>query len=207
MKVVPLPLPGEPAGRLWRLVRYIPALLALGGVLAAEAAPLVETAEAARAPDYEIKAAFVVKFAKFVEWPAESSAVTEKTLNVCLIGEDTTGDALKRIAERTKVDGRPVLVRTLSRAEEARSCAIVYIGSSETERLRPLLSILGKMPILTVGDAEGFAGSGGTIGFYLAEYKVHLEINPEAAAASGLKLSSQLLRLARLVRPGAREKP
>lgn len=207
MKVVPLPLPGEPAGRLRRLARYILALLVLGGALAAEAAPLVETAEATRAPDYEIKAAFVVKFAKFVEWPAESSAVTEKTLNVCLIGEDTTGDALKRIAERTKVDGRPVVVRTLSRAEEARSCAIVYIGSSETERLRPLLSILRKMPILTVGDAEGFAGSGGTIGFYLAEYKVHLEINPEAAAASGLKLSSQLLRLARLVRPGAREKP
>ncbi|HEX5854397.1 MAG TPA: YfiR family protein [Thermoanaerobaculia bacterium] len=205
MKVAPPPAV-EPEGRLRRLARGLSGLLALGCALAAGAAPPVETSRATGAPDFEIKAAFVVKFAKFVEWPAESPAMTEKTLNVCLIGEDTTGEALKRIAARTKVDERPVLVRTLSRAEDARSCAIVYVGSSETERLRPLLSILGKMPILTVGDAEGFAGSGGTIGFYVAEDKVRLEINPDAAAASGLKLSSQLLQLARLVRPGAKEK-
>jgi hypothetical protein len=183
------------------------ALLALGGALAARVAKPVDTAQATRAPDYEIKAAFVVKFAKFVEWPAESPAVTEKTLNVCLIGQDTTGDALKLIAAGTKVDGRPVQVRTLSRAEDARSCAIVYVGSSETDRLRPILSILGTMPVLTVSDAERFAESGGAIGFYHDENKVRFEVNPSAAEASGLKLSSQLRRLARLVKSGVGEKP
>ena len=162
-----------------------------------------EAADNQPGPEYEIKAAFLFNFAKFVEWPGLNESAT---FNVCLVGEDPFGRLLESAFLGKSVHNLPVVIRRLgSQFAEARSCQVVFISASERRRFKDVLSGLAGAPVLTVSDSPSFPAAGGVVNFYVDNHRVRFEISPENAEKGRLRISSQLLRLARLIRDNGRD--
>jgi hypothetical protein len=149
--------------------------------------------------EYEVKAAFLYNFTKFVEWPTESLADTDATVNICVFGEDPYGTALNSIQGETIRD-KKLAIKRLKSLQQVKNCHILFISESEEERLTRILKSLKGLHILTVGDTEGFAQKGVIINFYMEQRKVRFEVNVDAVRRSGLKISSRLLNLSRIVK-------
>lgn len=164
----------------------------------AAVACLVCDSMAAAAPEYEVKAAFIYNFSRFIEWPPET-ADADGELYFCVLGRDPFGEALESLEGR-EVQGRTLTIRRLESIEERGDCAIVYISPSHSEDYTHLLDILSHdTGMLSISDIDGFAENGGVIELYLENNKVRFAINIEAARRTGLEMSSQLLRLARII--------
>jgi hypothetical protein len=151
------------------------------------------------ANEYEVKAAFLYKFASFVEWPAESA---QGLMCIAVLGQDPFGAALDQVVRGKSINGRAFSIQRFKSGQDATGCPIVFIGASEKSRVRSILDRLQGLGILTVSEIPGFCRDGGMIGFELLEQKVRFEINPEAAERARLKLSSKLLSVAKIVREG-----
>ncbi|WP_310494101.1 YfiR family protein [Dechloromonas sp.] len=175
--------------RIYHFIRYVLvfALFSATAGKAAWAAPLNE---------YEVKAAFLFNFAKFVEWPAGPS----ESMTLCLIGADPYEGALK-VFENRMVDGKRFTSHRIKLQSDAElmNCNILYIAHSERERFAGLLQAIKGAPILTVGDYSGYARQGVMINFYLDQDKVRFEINPSAAKQAGLRISAKLIKLGQIV--------
>ncbi|WP_300451441.1 YfiR family protein [Accumulibacter sp.] len=155
-------------------------------------------AQSAPAEENTLKAAFVYNFAKYTDWPDELWS-RSPTLRVCTVGErGGFAQAVAALANKPAVRGKEVEVRQLARPEEASGCHFLVVAGRA--RMAEWTRAVRLAPVLTVGDAEGFATSGGIIGLYAEGDRLRFEINQEAAQRAGLKLSSQLLKLARLVK-------
>jgi hypothetical protein len=154
------------------------------------------------APEYEVKAAFLTKFPQFVEWPP-AAWDGRSTLDVCVLRPHPFGDALGRLGDGETVFGRPLRIRQVARAHPLASCHVLFVPSSSEAATRDVLRAVAGHPVLTVGDRPGFLEAGGIINLGVVDGKVRFEINAQVAADAGLRLSSQLLRLAQHVR-GAR---
>jgi len=175
--------------------------LILGMMLGAAMATLPDARAQPETPsEYQVKAVFLYNFAKFVEWPQDPSEATNSPLVIGIIGDDPFGGALEQTVRGKSVRGHALVIRHFSKPEDARASQIVFISSSERSRLRSVLDSLKGASVLTVGDMEGFAHLGGVINFILEDNYVHFEINVEVAERAGLKLSSKLLSLAKIVR-------
>ena len=151
--------------------------------------------------EYEVKAAFLFNFTKFVEWPPKVFPDANAPFIIGVLGEDPFGDALEKTLSGQVVKGRRVEIRRSRRPEELQNCHILFISQSEGEAIAGILDSLKGKSILTISDAEAFAGSGGIIGFIKQENKIRFEINTEAAAKAHLEISSKLLALSRIVSP------
>jgi hypothetical protein len=137
-----------------------------------------------------VKAAFVLNFAKYAEWPAVGMGGNE--LRLCVIGQQTLSGKLTDLAG-SKVQGRELRVRQVSRPEEWRECHLLFIPATEAHRLGALGSAT---PTLTIGDGADFAQAGGMIGLKQRASRIRFDINLAAARKAGVGLSSQLLKLA-----------
>jgi len=155
-------------------------------------------AETAPLREYQVKAAFLYTITKFVEWSALSSSVSSQTLNIAILGQDPFGDNLDVIKGKT-VKGRSIAIRHVHQIEEIRDCDVVFISFSEKRRLTHILKQLQNLPVLTVADHEGFCEAGGMINLVNSKNRVVFEINVTAARRARLTISSQLLKLARIV--------
>jgi hypothetical protein len=173
-------------------------LIACAALWQALSGPPAFGADAAVPPERAVKAAFIYNFAKFTEWPP-AAVGTPGTLVLCAFGDESYGAALAVIDGKT-VQGRAVRVRRAMRLSEIKSCNMMFIAESEARRTSELLRAVKGAPVLTIGDAEGFAEAGGMIGLITADNRVQFEINNDAVQRANLKISAQLLRLARLVR-------
>ena len=98
------------------------------------------------------------------------------------------------------LQGRSIAVRRSVRSDEIRNCAIVFVTDVDEHRQAEALRTLRGLPVLTIGDAEGFADAGGVIGLVAADERIQFEVNLEAAQHASLKINSQLLKLARAVK-------
>ena len=152
--------------------------------------------------EYEVKAAFLFNFAKFVDWPAQAFATPNASFTICLDG-DPFGGALDRIIQGENLEGRALTVRRLNSGNDLAGCQIVYVAASQFRHVDEIVSGANNHPILTVGDTDNFIDRGGIIRFIKSGGRIHFQINPDAAGRAGLQLSSKLLRLAEIVRPGA----
>ena len=148
--------------------------------------------------EYQIKAAFLFNFAQFVEWPSASFRDPATPFAIGILGDDPFGPTLDQIVQGESIGSRKLTIRRSRRLDDLKSCQLVFVGRSEQEHLRDVLDALGNTPVLTVSDIDGFASSGGMIGFYLDQNRIRFEINPQRAQKQGLKLSSQLLSLGRI---------
>ena len=149
--------------------------------------------------EQQIKAAFLYNFVKFVDWPIEVLPETSDTISICVLGDDPFYETLETIKGKT-VKGRRLAVRRVGAVKDLESCHVAFIGAAEEKRLPQLMQRLQGSSVLTVGDMEGFTQSGGIINFVVEKNKVRFEINVNRAERARLKLSSQLLGLARVVR-------
>lgn len=172
------------------------AILAL--VLAlAQLSPPARAQEAYR--EYDVKAAFLYNFVKFVEWPASAFRDDRSPFEICVYGTDPFGESLDGVVKGETVGGRGLAIRRPSHLAGGASfegCHVLFIAGSERERAPEVLAALGSRPVLTVGDSDGFLRAGGMINFVLDEGRVRFLINQGAAERARLTISSKLMRLA-----------
>ena len=149
--------------------------------------------------EYEVKAVFIYNLAKFIEWP-DKSLDNSSTLTVYILGDDPFGKDLDAIRDKL-IKGRRFVVKQIDSPDDLKNANILFISSSEKERLRDILKSISGLPILTVGDTKSFAQRGVMVNFYLENSQIRFEINLEAANLAGLKISSNLLRMGTIISP------
>lgn len=150
--------------------------------------------------EYQVEAAFLYNFAKYVTWPPRAFATPEAPILIGILGDDPFGDELTQaVARETPVQGRPFRVLRSRSAAELAHCHLLFISGSEESRLAQHFAILARARsvALTVGESSDFLDAGGVIRFVVENKKVRFEINPRAAEIAGLVISSKLLNLAR----------
>jgi len=156
-------------------------------------------AAAPRSSEYTLKAAFLFNFTKFVDWPADAFADEKSPFNLCVLGgEDPFGGSLDELVANEAVNGRPIAVRRRVRGADLRTCQILFIGRAERERQPEVLASLRGLPVLTVGETDRFLSEGGLFNFFLEANRVRFEVNLAAVERTPLKISSKLLRLAKV---------
>jgi hypothetical protein len=148
------------------------------------------------ASEYEVKAAFLFNFTKFVEWPGTAFAADSDPITICILGENPFGNLLEDVVRDKRVNGRQMAVQQAPSVSAAAGCQIVFIASSEQGRLGEILDRLASHPVLTVSDGEMVAARGAIIGLTLDQKRVRFEVNLGAAHRAGLRLGSQLLKVA-----------
>jgi hypothetical protein len=159
----------------------------------------VAQAQANLSGEYELKAAFLFNFAKFIDWPAGTFASPMSPFTICVLGVDSFGHALEDNLQGKMIRDQPIAVRRLKDKAEARHCQVVFVSSSETGHLAEIIESLQGANVLLVGDTVGFASSGGMIEFTLEDKHIRFTINTDAAERADLKFSAKLLALAKLV--------
>lgn len=156
------------------------------------------------ANEYEVKAAFLCKFASFVDWPDGIPAAAGGHRCIGVVGDDPFGPVLDEVA------AGKFAVHRFKPGQESEECQIVFVAASERRRLRTLFDRLRGEAVLTVSDMPGFCEQGGIINLEVAEHRIALQVNPEAAGRARLQVSSRLLSVARIVHdasPAGRGKP
>jgi uncharacterized protein DUF4154 len=153
-----------------------------------------------QAGEYEVKAAILYNLSRFVEWPPSTYPDPQTPTALCILGRDPFEDFLTSLTKNQNASGRPVLIRHLKNERGIRDCQVLYISSSERKSVAQILSTLKGSTVLTVGEMSQFAAQGGIVQFKLEERQMHFDINLEAASRMGLKISSRLLVLARIVK-------
>jgi len=168
----------------------------LAGVAGATTRP-VRAAEAEQqkqpADEYRVKAAMLLNFAKFVEWPAGAFSAPTTPLTVCVIGVDPFGSVIDE-AFTGRIGGRPVITRRLTDVEPG--CHLLFVSGSERKRMAFIADRLRLAGVLTVSDDEGFGAVGGMIELFTQAESVQFNIYPNAVEQSGLRASSRLIALA-----------
>lgn len=156
--------------------------------------PLAAIAQASEA---EIKAAFILNFAKFVEWSDEQQ-LSEQQFSFCFIGSDRYKKDIRKQIENKRVKSLATDAHFLSYTDSFEHCRVIFMRDLEPSQLAYVMDSLGGLNILTVGESEQFMRSGGMIRFYANQGKLRFEINPSAAKKQQLTISSKLLNLARI---------
>jgi len=137
--------------------------------------------------EYQVKAAFLFNFLKFVDWPG----VQEGPWIIGVVASNSFAGILEETVRGKTVKGSPVVVKRLPNVAAARGCHIVFVPM-------PVPAFAPPPGVLTVGDDPHFLNAGGIVGFYLEDGKVRFEIQPDTAKAAGLRVSSQLLKLGKI---------
>jgi hypothetical protein len=182
--------------------------IAVTSALAGTSLGLALLASAASPPpreiEYAVKAAFLYQFARFVEWPDNSPAASGP-VRICVLGNDPFGEALDLATQDKRAAGRPLQVRRFRGLQDLRPCSIVFVAGTDPEAASAVAQQLRGSASLVVGEAPGFAQSGGMIAFRVEGGVVRFDINESAAATEGISVSGRLLGLAATFgRPKAR---
>ena len=156
-------------------------------------------AASAQSREYQIKAAFLYNFAQFIDWPSAAFANTNAPFNIGILGDDPFDGSLDQTIQDETIGGHRIVAVRSQHIEDLKNCQMIFVCKSEKKHVGEILTELDSKPILTVSEIDGFAQRGGGINFFLAGTKVRFEINPGAAQSDGLKISSQLLSLGKIV--------
>jgi YfiR/HmsC-like len=158
------------------------------------------SAQAQAVDEYQVKAAYMYNFAKFVDWPAGTLDGPAQPIAFCVLGQTPLGQPLHDTLSGKAVDQRPLVFRQLSDSKQAGMCQVLFIGSLDKKLVRQTLDEIKSLPVLTVGEAENFTNDGGIVRFVLDAGRVRLEFNLDAADGAKLRISSKLLGLASVVK-------
>jgi hypothetical protein len=161
--------------------------------------------------EYQAKAAILFQVTQFAEWPAEAFGDAESPFLIGVLGDDPFGPLLDQAVKGQRQKGHPLEVRRYKTPETLEGCHLLFVCRSEKDRLQEILKRLEapaarRWSTLTAGEEPVFAEQGGVLQIGIQERKIHLQINVDAAARAKLRISSQLLRLATIVRDEEREK-
>ncbi|MES2571339.1 MAG: YfiR family protein [Verrucomicrobiota bacterium] len=148
---------------------------------------------------YQLKAAFLYKFIKFVEWPPQSFADAQSPIVIGVLGINPFGSELEDLVRDRTINGRSIVVRSVQGGGSVKGMHILFVSESEQRRFEALKGML-PANVLTVGESPAFAQEGGIIVFTLDGDKLRFEINMVVAGQGGLKINAQLQKLATVVR-------
>jgi len=147
----------------------------------------------------QVKSAIILNMARYVDWPTESFSSDGAPILFCYSGQGTLTASLPSLQGKT-VKGHPVVVRRMNTSVDIAGCHLVVVDATERRYAASIIDRTRHLPILTVGDFSGFSRDGGMVELFLQDGKVRFEINLAAARQSHLKISSQLLKVARVIR-------
>jgi hypothetical protein len=153
-------------------------------------------AEEPRLEEYQVKAVFLFNFAKFVEWPTAAFKNSDDPFEICILGRNPFGSQLEDVVRGKTIGNRKFVVRTVSSAQQADMCHVIFVSGSEQKRLQSLMNDLKASGALTVGESPDFLDDGGVVNFKIKDARVRIEINPDRAERAQLHISSKLLSLA-----------
>lgn len=185
------------------------AILGVGWAMSAPADPPAAPLPTAEEREYQLKGAFLTKFAAFTEWPAGAFTNATAPIVIGIMRPGLLGPEYEQVLKGQRANGHPFALRHIKSREDLEGCHILFINGTSRTRRVDILAGAAKSPMLTVGEGNGFIAQGGIIEFFKDEGRVRFEINVDAAARAGLKLSAKLLQLARIVRnaPGGAPQP
>ena len=188
----------QECSRLWRDRSRRPRrmILAIAGLLFAVSSVLAEQ----KPNEYQVEAAYLYNFGRFVEWPTKLAATKSDAFTICVLGEDPFGRVLDATFAGATIENKNVVARRISNPDESADCQILFFSSSEASRLSKIIESLNKTAVLTVSDMPQFSKRGGMIQFVLEGNRVRFEVNLVATQKAGLTLSSELLKVATAVR-------
>jgi hypothetical protein len=172
------------------------AVLALGWLMVAAAGV---RAQNPKPTDYQVKAAYLYNFGRFVEWPVSVTGKGE-FFTVCVLGKDPFGPILDNVLAGETIGGKSVVAKRISTPQESGNCQILFLSSTEESRLNKIMGAMDKEAVLTVSDMPQFSEHGGMVQFVLEGKRVRFEVNLTAAQNAGLTLRSELLRVATAVK-------
>jgi hypothetical protein len=194
---------------MWLFIRKQPDKLGKWKQICRSAAALITMAwmllgatkligQQAKPGEYQVKAAYLYNFGRFIAWPAKTA--TDGSFTICVLGQDPFGLALNTTLVDENINGKSVVAKRIPDAAEAMNCRILFISSSEGEHLKQILATLKDTSVLTVSDLPEFSKSGGMVQFNMEGSRVRFEVNLAPAERVGLVLSSELLKVAVNVR-------
>lgn len=152
--------------------------------------------EQAKPGEYQVKAAYLYNFGRFIEWPARAAVGANNPFAICVLGQDPFGPALNATLAGATINGKSVVARNIPDPAEAADCRILFICASEGDRLKQILVTVKDASVLTVSDLPEFSRSGGMVQFTTVGSHVRFEVNLAPAERAGLVLSSDLLKVA-----------
>lgn len=163
------------------------------------AAPL----NSARLPtihEYQIKAVYLYNFANFIRWPRNAFKSRRAPFQICILGDDPFRSQLDIVVENEKIRGRAVKIQRIHYVEESGSCQMVFVSKSKRRYRAHIFAYLRQRSVLTVSDMKNFVIKGGMVQFYNRGNKIRFLIAPQTVKGVGLKASSRLLQIAKIVR-------
>ncbi len=161
-----------------------------------------DPSSAQESKEYQLKAAFLYNFAQFVKWPADSFTNPDAPFTIGILGDDPFGSVLEETIKGETINNHRLTVVRAQQIEGLKDCQLIFVSRSEEGHVGEILTELDSKPILTVSEVESFARNGGDINFYIADGRIRFEINPQSAQRCGLRISSQLLSLGKIVTGG-----
>ena len=151
--------------------------------------------------EYKLKAAYLLHFLQFVEWPDSVFENEKSPIIVTILGDDPFGKILDEITKSEKIGDHSITIKRTHSLSNLDFCHVLYISSSEKDNFKSILRHIDSAPILTISDIDNFSEQGGNISFYLEENKLRFAINMQTLKQADLKVSSKLLRLAKIINP------
>jgi len=158
-----------------------------------------QSAKAQTINEYQVKAAYLFSFAKFVEWPAGTFASQADPIRLCILNDRPLETQLTQIAGNKQIAGHPVLVIPVQDGKQSRGCQELFINSAQSPEAPQIIDSLRGASVLTVGETDDFVGQGGIVNFVVQSDHVQFQVNQKAATQAGLHMSSQLLSVAKRV--------
>lgn len=156
-------------------------------------------AQSSTPTDYDVKAAYLFNFGRFVEWPAHTLS-DGTAFTFCILGRDPFGANLDRLLARETIDGKNIAVKRILTAHEASGCQVLFMGAEQESHVSKVIEELDKEAVLTVSDVPKFSDRGGMIQFVTEGNRVRFSVNLSATQRAGLTLSSDLLKVATSVK-------
>jgi hypothetical protein len=148
-------------------------------------------------PSSMVKAVFLLNFARFTEWPSRAA---RGPLTLCVLGDPDVAAALDALVGDRPINGRDVTVASIETFRIVRSCHLLYVSGEDPARITEALDAVSSLNILTVGDGEHLARTGGVAALFPEDGRIRFGINPDALNRAGLRVSSKMLGLARLIK-------
>jgi len=152
------------------------------------------------AGEFQVKAAYLYNFGRFVSWPSQDGSDATGAFEICVLGDDPFGPTLDSTLATGMIGGKSVTAKRISKPQDVNSCRILFISSSEERHLKEIFTTLNNASVLTVSDIPRFSERGGMIGFVIDGNRVRFDVNLASAQSARLMLSSELLKVATNVR-------
>jgi hypothetical protein len=173
--------------------------LVLAGLLWSQANVPSGSGAGAAPLEYQVKAAYLLNFTRYVDWPSDAFEEPGAPMTICVLGRDPFGQVLDATVRGKVTQGRSLSVRRIQSGREASACHVVFVSRETWRAQRQLLESLRTKGLLTVGETDEFAQEGGVIGFVIQNETVRFVVNTDARDRAGLRISSRMLSLAAAV--------